>query len=225
MKIKSGKSLLVTCLTTIILFGACSTMNKTQKGAIIGTAGGAAAGAVVGRVSGNTALGAIIGAAVGGVTGTIIGHKMDKQAEEIRNKVPNAKVERIGEGIVVEFNEKILFGFDQSNLTNLSKSNLDKLIVVLKEYPETNIQIQGHTDDVGTEKYNMKLSKKRSSSVKNYIQTQNINSSRLSIKGFGETAPHYSNATSDGQSQNRRVDFLITANSKMKEEAKKEANH
>ena len=84
-------------IAAAMLLSSCKNMNKTQKGAVIGTAGGAAAGAVIGKAAGNTALGAIIGATVGGVTGAVIGHKMDKQAEEIKKQVPEAKVERVGE--------------------------------------------------------------------------------------------------------------------------------
>src|SRR4051812_45310017 len=104
MKTLSKLSLVLASL--IIISSGCKSLNKTQKGAAIGTAGGGAAGAIIGRASGNTALGAIIGAAVGGVTGAVIGRKMDKQAEEIKQEVPGAKVERVGEGIIVEFNNK-----------------------------------------------------------------------------------------------------------------------
>src|SRR6185503_12991420 len=136
----------------------CKNMNKTQKGAAIGAGGGAVIGGVIGKATGNTALGAIIGATVGGVTGAVIGHKMDKQAEEIKNTVPGVTVERVGEGIIVEFSDKILFGFDKSDLSESSKVNLDKLVVVLGKYPDTNIEIQGHTDNTGSDKYNMDLS-------------------------------------------------------------------
>src|SRR6186997_559619 len=106
---KKIKVLLTGFLIAAIFIAGCKTMNKSQKGAVIGTAGGAAAGAVIGKVAGNTVLGAIIGAGVGGVTGAVIGRKMDKQAEEIKKNAPNVKVERVGEGIVLEFSEKILF--------------------------------------------------------------------------------------------------------------------
>jgi len=197
-------------------------MNKTQKGAVIGTAGGAAAGAVVGRVAGNTALGAIIGATVGGVTGAVIGRKMDKQAEEIKKNVPDATVERVGEGIIVEFNDKILFGFDRSDLTGSTQNNLDELITILNKYPDTNIEIQGHTDNKGSDNYNQDLSVRRAASVASYLKSHNISSNRISTKGFGESAPKYSNDTESNQSKNRRVEFLVTANEKMKAESKKE---
>jgi outer membrane protein OmpA-like peptidoglycan-associated protein len=148
---------------------------------------------------------------------------MDKQAKEIESKVPGAKVDRVGEGILVEFNEKILFGFDQSYLNASAETNLDKLATILKEYPDTDIEIQGHTDSKGTDSYNMTLSEKRAAAVATYLRGKGIPSNRIRTKGFGETAPIASNDTEAGRAQNRRVDFLITANDKMKEDAKKEA--
>ena len=207
---------------TLILSG-CASMNKTQKGAVIGTAAGGATGAVVGRAAGNTALGAIIGATVGGVTGAVIGRQMDKQAEEIKNTVPDAKVERVGEGIVVEFSSNVLFAFDKSNLSEDAKTNLNKLVTVLNSYADTNIEVQGHTDSKGSEAYNQTLSEQRASAASGYLANKGISSSRISIKGFGETAPKYGNESATGRTQNRRVEFLITANEKMKAAAEKEA--
>jgi outer membrane protein OmpA-like peptidoglycan-associated protein len=214
---------LVMILSTIMILSGCASWNKTQKGAVVGTAAGGTMGAVIGRVAGNTALGAIIGAAVGGATGAVIGNKMDKQAEEIKKTVPDAKVERVGEGIVVEFSSNVLFAFDKSGLSADAKTNLDKLVKVLNSYPDTNIEVQGHTDSKGSDSYNMTLSEKRATSVSGYLKNNGINSSRVTIKGFGKSAPKYDNATADGRTQNRRVEFLIAANEKMKAEAAKEA--
>lgn len=212
-------------LAVAFLLGSCKNMNKSQKGAVIGAGGGAAVGAVIGKAAGNPALGAIIGATVGGVTGAVIGRKMDKQAEEIKNEVPGAKVERVEEGIIVEFNNKILFGFDKADLGDAAKGSLDELVTILNKYPDTNIEIQGHTDNTGTDSYNLGLSERRANAVATYLRSRNVNSSRLTIKGFGETAPKYTNDTEDGRSMNRRVDFLITANEKMKSDAKKESGN
>ena len=216
---------LIMILSTALILSGCASMNRTQKGAVVGTATGGAMGAVIGRASGNTALGAIIGAAVGGATGAVIGHQMDKQAEEIKNTVPDAKVERVGEGIVVEFSSKVLFAYDKSNLSNAAKTSLDKLVKVLNSYPDTDIELQGHTDSKGTEEYNQSLSERRANAVSVYLVSEGIAKSRLTIKGFGETAPKYSNDTADGRTQNRRVEFLITANEKMKAEAEKAASN
>lgn len=215
------KGYMTVILGLLILSMGCSSLNKTQKGAVIGTASGTAMGAIIGKATGNTALGAIIGAAVGGTAGAIIGNKMDKQAEEIKKNVPDAKVIRVGEGIVVEFSSSILFGFDQSNLSNEAKTNLDKLVTILKDYPDTNIEVQGHTDSKGSEAYNQKLSEQRARVVSLYLIDKGIKNSRLSIHGFGELLPKYINTTEDGRLLNRRVEFLITANEKMKEEAEK----
>jgi outer membrane protein OmpA-like peptidoglycan-associated protein len=212
-------------LSATFIFTGCASWNKTQKGAVVGTAAGGAAGAVIGRASGNTALGAIIGAAVGGASGAVIGRQMDKQAEEISKTVPDAKVERVGEGIVVEFSSSILFGFDKSGLSNDAKMNLDKLVTVLDSYAETNIEIQGHTDSKGSETYNQDLSEQRARAVSYYLTDKGISSNRLTVKGFGESVPKYGNDTENDRAQNRRVEFLITANEKMKADAEKNANN
>jgi outer membrane protein OmpA-like peptidoglycan-associated protein len=212
----------IVLLSTIMIFGGCASWSKTQKGAVIGTAAGGAGGAVIGRASGNTALGAIIGAAVGGAAGAVIGNEMDKQAEEIKKTVPDANVERVGEGIIVEFSSNVLFGFDQSDLSAGAKANLDKLVLVLNSYADTDIELQGHTDSRGSESYNQALSERRAGAVSGYLASKNIDASRLTVKGFGETLPKYDNETADGRTQNRRVEFLITANEKMKAEAAKE---
>lgn len=221
-KLKMG---LLVAFSAAFIFTGCASWNKTQKGAVIGTAAGGATGAVIGRASGNTALGAIIGAAVGGASGAIIGNQMDKQAKEIQNTVPDAKVERVGEGIVVEFSSNVLFSFDESNLSNDAKTNLDKLVTVLNGFPDTDIEVQGHTDNKGSDAYNQTLSEKRAGVVSGYLSGKGISYSRLNIRGFGENSPKYSNNTKDGQMQNRRVEFLITANEKMKAEAEKNANN
>jgi outer membrane protein OmpA-like peptidoglycan-associated protein len=220
MKRKRISMVLVLC--SALLLSSCASLNKTQKGGAIGAVGGGAMGAIIGKAAGNTGLGAIIGAAVGGATGAVIGHKMDKQAEEIKNTVPDAKVERVGEGIVVEFSSNVLFGFDSSNLSADAKTNLDKLVKVLKVYPDTDIEVQGHTDSKGSQSYNQTLSENRAAAVSGYLYNNGISNDRIRTKGFGENVPKYDNDTENGRSQNRRVEFLITANEKMKAEAAKE---
>jgi len=206
-----------------VVFAQCANLNNTQKGAGIGTAGGAAAGAVIGKVAGNTGLGAIIGAAVGGVAGGIIGKKMDKQAEEIKNEIPGVKVERIEEKLVVEFSSAVLFGFDQSRLTDGAQKTLDDLIAILNKYPDTDIEVQGHTDNKGTEQYNQKLSLQRADNVAEYLTLHKIDSKRITTNGYNFSVPKYDNNTEQGRMQNRRVEFVITANEKMKTDAQKEA--
>ncbi len=219
---KSLKNLLFIIPFFAIISMGCNT-TRSQKGAVIGGTAGAVGGAIIGNAVGNKTLGTILGAAIGGSAGAIIGRNMDKQAEEIKNDIPGAKVERVEEGIKVEFNEKILFEFSKSDLGDQAKTNLNNLVAVLNKYPNTNIEVQGHTDPRGSDEYNMALSQRRAKTVADYLLAQGIASSRITTRGFGESAPAYPIDTEEGMAQNRRVEFLITANDQMKEEAKKEA--
>jgi outer membrane protein OmpA-like peptidoglycan-associated protein len=214
-------------ILTLLLGGAlivmgCST--KTQTGAVVGTATGAAVGAIAGKAAGNTAMGAIIGATVGGTAGVIIGRQMDKQAEEIKENVPDVEVIRVEEGIIVEFSNSVLFGFDKSDLSREARGNLDKMVKVLHNYKDTDIQIQGHTDSSGSEAYNQNLSEERASKVASYLISQGIHKNRLTTIGFGELLPKYLNNTEEGREKNRRVEFLIVANEDMKARAEKQAD-
>lgn len=223
--------------SVMIMCTSCETTkkaNNTQKGAAVGAASGAVIGGVIGNNVGNknnTALGAIIGAVVGGAAGGIIGNKMDRQAEEIKQEIPGAEVQRVGEGINVTFNEKnpdgskagVYFQTNMYDINSNSKLALDKLIKVFNEYPETNILVEGHTDSRGTDEYNNNLSQKRAISVGNYLKAAGISASRLTIKWYGESQPKVENSSPENMAENRRVEFAITANDKMKEQAAKEA--
>lgn len=212
-----------------ILFTGCDSVknaNNTQKGAGIGAVAGGIIGAVLGNnlgKGGNAALGAAIGAAVGGGTGALIGNKMDKQAREIDQALPGADVERVGEGIHLVLNENaVRFDLNKATLTSQAKANLDKLIPVFNSYADTNIEIFGYTDNTGKPEYNLTLSQKRAESVKIYLISKGLAASRFKTSGFGIADPIASNDTKEGQSQNRRVEFAITANAKMVEDAKKQ---
>jgi outer membrane protein OmpA-like peptidoglycan-associated protein len=222
---KTIRQFVVVLMAFALLASGCKSMNKTQKGAVIGAGGGAVIGGVIGKATGNTAAGAIIGAAVGGTVGAVIGRKMDKQAEEMKEVMGDAEVKRVGEGIVVEFKDKVLFAYDQSDLTTQSKTSLDKLANVLKKYPDTNIEILGHTDNKGSDAYNQGLSERRANAAAAYLRTSGITASRITTKGLGESDPKTTNETDEGRAENRRVEFVITANQKMIDDAKKEAGN
>jgi len=161
--------------------------------------------------------------AVGGETGTNIRNMMDQQASEIEKKVPDAKVERVGEGIDIEFSCKSLFGFDTSSLVAEANTTLDRLIAILNIYADTDIEVQGYTNNKGTKADNMFLSLSCAGSVSAYLTSKGIAGSRVKTEGFGQSAPKYDITTKDGRSQNRRVEFLITANQKMKAEAERKS--
>lgn len=210
------------------LFTSCEATqnaNNAQKGAGIGAVAGGVIGAIIGNNSKiGTAGGAAIGAAIGGGTGAVIGHNMDKQAREIDQALPSADVERVGEGIRLVLKEDaVRFDVNKATLTAQAKANLDKLVPVFTEYADTNIEIFGYTDNTGKPEYNLTLSQKRAETVKTYLISKGLVASRFKTSGHGVADPIASNDTKEGQSQNRRVEFAITANDKMVNEAKTEA--
>jgi outer membrane protein OmpA-like peptidoglycan-associated protein len=211
-------SVIILCLALVLT--GCKT-TRTQRGAAIGAGAGAAVGAVIGKTAGNTGIGAIIGATVGGVAGAIIGKKMDKQAEEIKNEIPNAEVvhQPGEEGIIVNFESKVLFAYDKFNLTDASKATITDLATILNKYPDTNLTIEGHTDSQGTDAYNQTLSEKRAGTVSDFLKIQSVNAARINAVGYGESKPIASNETVEGRAENRRVTFVITPNEKMKQDA------
>lgn len=209
--------LVITIAIVLVSCNAVKNANNTQKGAGLGIAVGAIAGGLIG----GDLKGALIGAAIGGASGGIIGNVMDKQAKKIKEAIPGADVERVGEGIHVIFDENsgVNFATNKSNLTDTAKSNLDGVAKVLIEFPDTHIAIQGHTDNTGEESYNLQLSGKRAKSVADYLNSKGVLNSRFNIESFGESAPRYDNNTSEGRSKNRRVEMAISANEDMIQDA------
>ncbi|MEY3678245.1 MAG: hypothetical protein RI924_386 [Bacteroidota bacterium] len=207
---------------SLSIFQACSSLTKTQKGAAIGAATGGTIGALIGKKAGNTAVGAILGGAIGGTAGALIGRSMDRQAEQLKQSIPGAEIIREGEGIIVKFDSGILFDVNKSELKPAAITNIQNLAKSLKENPETNVLIIGHTDNTGSDDYNNRLSAKRAESVKEFAANQGILSHRLNVQGKGELEPIADNTTEEGRSKNRRVEIVIVANEKMKEEAKKQ---
>jgi len=200
-----------------ILFVGCKTMNKQQKGTAIGAGTGAAVGALVTKGS---VWGILIGAAVGGTAGNLIGKKMDKQAKDLKQAVPTAQVERVGEGINLTFESGLVFAINSSEISDSYKSDLSSVAEVFNKYPDTNIVIEGHTDDTGTDEYNMTLSEKRAKSVQAFLASKGVTENRMTAKWYGETQPKYPNDSEANRQKNRRVELAVFANDKMKEDAK-----
>jgi outer membrane protein OmpA-like peptidoglycan-associated protein len=200
----------------LLLLG-CKSANKTQKGTAIGAAGGAVIGGLIAK---NSVVGALIGAAVGGTAGYLIGKDMDKQAKELKQAVPNAEVERVGEGINMTFNSGLLFKINSAELSDGAKAELSSVSGVFKKYDDTNILLEGHTDDTGSDDFNMQLSKKRAESVSAFLVGQGVPKSRLIEKWYGETQPKFVNDSDSNRVKNRRVEIGISADENMKKEAK-----
>jgi outer membrane protein OmpA-like peptidoglycan-associated protein len=207
------------CITPT--FTGCKNWKRTAAGGAIGAGAGGAIGGAIGSKSDNTVVGAIIGAAVGGAAGAAIGLYMDKQAHDIQNDVKGAKVERIGEGIRITFDSGILFDVNSYSLKEEAKTNIKELSKVLQKYDDTNVLIEGHTDNTGSDELNMKLSEQRADAVADYAKSLGIAGGRMAIKGYGEAQPLNENDTDAGKQKNRRVEIAIMANKQLKRAAKR----
>lgn len=227
------KRLVISLFTLVLAFSlsqckAIQNANNKQKGAVIGATGGAVLGAIIGNnigKGGNGELGAVIGGVVGGAAGVLIGSKMDKQAQKIEEEIPGAVVERVDDAIVVTFDESsgVYFATNQSSVNQASQQTLNKLTAIFREYPDTNILVVGHTDNVGASEYNMDLSKNRAYAVTRYLTNNGVSRGRLTTNWFGESQPKHDNTTASGRAKNRRVNVAILPNDKMIQDAKRQA--
>jgi outer membrane protein OmpA-like peptidoglycan-associated protein len=205
-------------LAVAALLSGCAGLNQTQRGAVIGAAAGGAVGAAVGSATGSTARGAIIGAAVGGTAGAVIGRQMDQQREELAAELPGARVERYGEGLLITFDSGILFGFDSDVIQGAARDNLTNLSNSLRRYPDTEVLVVGHTDNVGSAQYNQGLSERRAASARNFLVAQGVPANRVRTQGMGLREPVASNETEAGRAQNRRVEVAIFASEAYRQE-------
>ncbi len=214
---KNAHFILLVISLSVCVHPACNTSRAT-KGAAIGAAAGGATAAILAKD--NKAVWIIAAAAVGGVAGGLIGNYMDTQAEKIEADLEGAKVERVGEGILITFDSGILFDVDSYALKAETRTNLQELAGTLNKYDDTEVRILGHTDNTGTEKHNMALSDKRAEAVNDYLLGQQVSESRLSTKGYGETDPIATDESVEGRQLNRRVEIVIVANKKLQRAAK-----
>ena len=208
-----------------VTLSACASLNNKEKGGIIGATGGAVVGGAIGKANGSTAKGAILGAVVGGAAGMIIGHQMDKQAAELKQNIPGAVVERVGEGIQVTFDSGLLYDFDSDVVRPEARANLRNLAASLEKYPGSDLLIVGHTDSVGTDAYNLGLSERRASAAVTYLASQGVDRTRMRSRGLGETEPVAPNDSEAGRSKNRRVEVAIYAGEEQRAEAKRLAGN
>ena len=195
----------------------CAT--KARTGAAVGGAGGAAAGGGIGALIGGwkgAAIGAAVGGAAGGVAGAVIGRYMDMHEEALKRDLKTATIERQGDQLIVKFQSAILFDVDKTELKDDARTELADLARVLKDYPDTVLVIEGHTDSTGSAAHNKKLSEQRARSVIEVLAADGVDRSRLTSKGWGEDKPLQTNATAEGRAQNRRVEVHIAPNQELK---------
>ena len=205
------------------LIAGCG-MTNTGKGSLIGSGAGAALGAGIGYLLGGdgqaAAIGAAIGTAVGAGGGAIIGKQMDKKAAELAAAMEDAQVETVTdvnglEAIKVTMDNGILFDFNKSALKKEAKAQLDKFAAEMADMPMTNINVYGHTDNIGSAEANKKVSTQRAQAVAKYLNGKGINNERMFAEGLSFDFPVADNSTEEGRAQNRRVELYITANEQM----------
>ncbi len=214
-----ARKLIIVMVVLMFAIAGCAgtQMNKTQKGALIGTGVGAATGAALGQAIGHnttsTLIGMAAGAAAGALAGGVIGNYMDKQEQELRQAFAGyeaASIQRDKNVLMLTFKADVLFDVNSATLKPGAYQEIDRAAEVLRRYPDTRLTVQGHTDSTGSEAYNMELSRRRAEAVKNALVMRGVDPARIQAVGYGESMPIASNATEAGRQLNRRVTIIIT---------------
>ncbi|MES2540609.1 MAG: OmpA family protein [Pseudomonadota bacterium] len=182
---------------------------RQRQGAIIGGLTGAVAGVAVAG-DGDELKGAIIGGALGAGTGAIIGADLDRQAAELRGSLnSNISVTNTGEYLIVNMPQDLLFATDSASVRPDLRADLNTVAASLLRYPNSRIEVIGHTDNTGSAAYNQDLSQRRAVSVASVLREGGVPGSRVAAFGRGEDQPVASNLTPDGRAKNRRVEIII----------------
>ena len=201
---------LLTSLLIGALLAGCATNPYTGERQVgksaIGAVGGAALGALVAG-KGDRNKGALIGAALGGGAG----YYMDVQEQKLRRKLEGTgvSVTREGKNIKLNMPGNLTFSTNSAAVQSHFYPVLNSIYLILKEYDTTAVQVSGHTDNVGSDASNLRLSQQRAESVVNYLETQGLKARRFSAVGYGESAPIADNNSASGREQNRRVEIRI----------------
>lgn len=206
----SMRTLLIGAVSAALLAGCGATgeMTRAQQGAIIGALGGA----VIGKNTANKDdKRAVAGAIIGGVAGAAIGNYMDQQEAALRQQMQGTGVEvtRQDNNIVLTMPDAITFDFGQAGVKPQFYGVLNNLATTLNQFPETRVQIAGHTDNVGSDAANLQLSQQRANSVRSYMASNGVNPQRMQAVGYGESRPIADNSTDYGRAQNRRVEITL----------------
>jgi len=216
MKLTSKISMLA-AVGALTLTSACvtdpvtgeRTISKTALGGVGGALGGYLLGDLVGGRNDRTAK--IVGAGIGGLAGAGIGNYMDRQERAMRERTAGTDIDvvRQGDDLLLRMPSGITFATDSANVAPQFRPTLNEVAAVLQEYPNTYVDVYGHTDSTGSDAYNQGLSERRASSVANYLTSRGVASARLGTRGFGETQPIASNDTEAGRAENRRVEIKV----------------
>lgn len=212
------KKIILIGLVGLLVFSGCAApRNNTEKGATLGAVGGAVAGAVLGSAIGGGDPGSVLfgtaaGAAVGAAAGAGTGHMMDKQEAEMQQALAAseaASLRREGDLLAITLKGDVSFDLNSDVVRPGLYNELDRIARIMIAYPQTMIQVEGHTDSTGSEAYNRRLSEQRAASVKNLLVQRGVPSGRINTLACGESRPVATNATPEGRQMNRRVQISI----------------
>lgn len=214
------KFAVVSLTAATLLLAACSTDPYTGESKLSNTAIGATTGAVIGGVGGailgkttslKTRKSALIGAGIGALAGGGVGLYMDNQEAKLRKRLEGSgvSVTRNGDNIILNMPSNITFATDQDSIRPNFYETLNSVAIVLREFNQTLVDVNGHTDSDGADDYNLDLSQRRAESVAQYLASQGLNGERFEVRGYGERDPIATNATASGKAQNRRVEIEI----------------
>lgn len=203
-------------VAALLATSACVTDPNTGEQKVSRTAIGGGAGALAGLLLGGLiggGTGRIIGAGIGGVAGAAVGYTMDKQIKELREGTAGTGVDIAptddGQAILVNLPEGVTFDVNSSALKPEFRGTLTTIAGSMKQYPDSLIDVYGHTDSTGSDQYNQTLSESRARTVANYLTMQGVSAARVRSQGYGETMPIADNATEEGRRRNRRVEIKI----------------
>ncbi len=204
------------CLVSLVATSACVTDPNTGHKKVSRTAIGVGAGVVTGIAFGGLiggGTGRIIGAGIGGIVGGSIGYLMDKQIKELKEQTAGSGVEvravDDGQAILVNLPNGVTFDTDSTVIKPGFAATLDTIAASLNKYPNSLIDVYGHTDSTGSDAYNQTLSENRARVVADYLVSRGVAMARIRSTGFGKTQPVASNDTPEGRSANRRVEIKI----------------
>lgn len=211
-----SRLLVSTAAALSLMTAGCVTDPNTGERKVSRTAIGGGAGALAGLLLGGLiggGTGRIIGAGIGGIAGAAVGYTMDKQIKELKEQTAGSGVDVTesdnGQAILVNLPEGVTFDVGSYTLKPQFRATLDKVAESLRQYPDSLIDVYGHTDSTGSDAFNQTLSENRARTVANYLTSQGVSAARVRSQGFGETMPVADNTTEEGRARNRRVEIKI----------------
>lgn len=213
MRAVSTRLIAISALLAVGLVSACTRADGTRNNTATQTVAGAATGAVLGSIIGDGDSDAtIIGATVGGIAGGALGNYLDRQQADLQRAIGDtgAGIVNTGDRLVVSLPEAITFDVDSSDIRSSIRDDLIEVSQSLQRYPDTTIQVIGHTDNTGSASYNQQLSERRAQSVSNILVASGTPDYRIRAFGRGYSSPVASNDTAQGRAANRRVEIVIT---------------